>query len=114
MEDDAAHELHVEVPHPHRATRRLATGREGLDEQIVELGAIDEPLAKLVGPTAQLCIGHPLELGGEGIDRLDRRSHALGVALVLGAENGADEDVEHDVYLTLLRRTGRAEELARM
>ncbi len=49
VQHHAAHELDVEVPHADGAPRGLAADREGLDEQIVNLGAVGQPLAELVG-----------------------------------------------------------------
>ena len=47
VQHDPADELHVEVPHGEHAPPRLAHHREGIDQQIVELGTLIAPLAKL-------------------------------------------------------------------
>ena len=45
MQHDPAHQLHVEMALAERALRGLAHRRERLDQQIVELGAVGEPLS---------------------------------------------------------------------
>ena len=45
MQHDPAHQLHVEMALAERALRGLAHRRERLDEQIVEFGAVGEPLS---------------------------------------------------------------------
>ena len=114
MEDHTPHELHVEVAHANGAPGRLAADGEGLDEQIVQLGAVGQPLPELVGLRLELGVRQALERGLLDIDGFDEGPHALRVALVLGAEDRANEDVQHDLYLTLVGRTGTFEELTRV
>ena len=71
-------------------------------------------LPEFVRLGAERRIGDALEVGAERVDGLDRGAHALRVALVLGAEDRADEDVQHTLYLTLLARARGLEELARV
>ena len=49
VEDDPAHHLDVEHPLVGLADARLAHGCEGLEEQVVELLPVREPLAELGG-----------------------------------------------------------------
>ena len=53
VERDAADQLDVVMALAERADRRLANGREGLGDQIVELFAIGQPLAEALGLAAQ-------------------------------------------------------------
>ena len=62
VQDDAAHHLDVEDALVGLAHARLARGREGLEEQILELLAALEPLAELDGLALQLGVGELLEL----------------------------------------------------
>ena len=91
VQHHAAHELHVEVAHPDGAPRRLAARGEGLGQERLELVRVGEPLSQLVGHAAQLDVGQRLHRGLEGIDRLDRGAHPLGIALVLGAEDRPED-----------------------
>ena len=86
MQDDAAHQLHVEMALAESALRRLAHGREGVDQDVVELGAVGELLLELLGPRAQLVIGHRFELRLQLVDRGDDRPQALDVTVIGGAE----------------------------
>ena len=63
MQDDAAHELDVEVAQPERALARLPHRREGLDEQAVEGLA---PLVAVAEPRrhrTEVAVRHRLEAG---------------------------------------------------
>ena len=87
VEDDPAHHLDVEHALVGLAHARLADGRVGLEEEVVELLAVVEPLAELGGLRAQLGVGERLELG---LERRDVRSlllHALGAAALAEAED---------------------------
>ena len=56
MQHDAADHLHAVMPHAQHAPRRLAAGREGLGQQVVERLAVLVARLELVGLGAQLCI----------------------------------------------------------
>ena len=68
VEDDAAHHLDVEHALVGLAHARLADGRVGLEEELLELLAVLEPLPELGGLRAQLGVGERLELGLERRD----------------------------------------------
>ena len=74
VEDHAADQLHVEVPHVQHAAPGLADDGERLGQQIVERFAVGEPLPELGGLVAQLFVGQ----------RLDRRFEAL-ISATIGA-----------------------------
>ena len=56
----AAHQLHVEVPLADDPDRRLAVDGEGLDGEVVEVGAVGEALAELGGLGRELLVGELL------------------------------------------------------
>ena len=62
MQDDAADQLHVEVPHVQHAAAGLADDGEGFGQQVVERLAVGEPGAELVGLLAELLVGQRLDL----------------------------------------------------
>ena len=64
----AAHHLDVEEALVGLADARLADGGEGLEEEVVELLAVLEPLPELGGLRAQLVVRERLELGLERRD----------------------------------------------
>ena len=64
----AAHQLNVEVAHPHDAFAGLAHDGERLDEQIVDRRAAGQPRAELDRLRGQLLIGECGDLGFEEID----------------------------------------------
>ena len=87
VQHHAADELDVEMALAERALRRLAHGREGLDQDIVELLAGSQLGPEALGAGAQLVVGKPLHLGLDRVDCLDAGSIALDPAVVGGAEN---------------------------
>ena len=86
MQYDAAHQLHVEMALPEGALRRLPHGRESVDQDVVELGPVGELLLELLGPCAQLVIGHRFELRLQFVDGGNDRPQALDVTVIGGAE----------------------------
>ena len=95
MQHHAADQLHVEVTLPQRTLGRLAHGGEGLNQEIVELGAIGDLGAEFVGARAQ---GLVRERGDFRLQRIDLRHPrlvALQTAIVGGAEDLFGEASEH-------------------
>ena len=83
VEDDAAHHLHVEDPLIRLAQAGLADCGEGLEEELLELLAVLEPLAELCRLAAQLVVGELGELRLERRDEgglLDEALHAPAFA----------------------------------
>ena len=68
VQDDAAHELHGEVPHPQRTPGGLPHGGEGLREERVELLSPLVPLPEVLGHATQLLVRHGLEAVREVLD----------------------------------------------
>ncbi len=86
MQHDPAHQLHIEMTLPEGALRRLAHGRESVDQDVIELGAVGELLLELLGPRPQLVIGHRFELRLQFVDGGNDRPQALDVTVIGGAE----------------------------
>ena len=122
VQDHAAHELDVEVPHVEHAARRLATNREGLRKKRVErlaelilpkldlsqffrirerlVESIDfrlEAFPELGGLRAELLVGERLHRRLERVDLRDEGDHALDLALVPGSENRRKDLVYHEL-----------------
>ena len=68
MEDDPAHQLHVEHALVGLAQARLADGGERLEEEILERLAVLQALPELGRLAAQLVVGELLEVGLERRD----------------------------------------------
>ena len=87
VQHHAADELDVEMALAERALGRLAHGREGLDQDVVEALAGRELGPEALGPGAQLVVGKALHLGLDRVDGLDPGPIALDPAVVGRAEN---------------------------
>src|SRR5262249_40407082 len=95
VQDGAADELYVEVPHVERAAARLAHDREGLRQQLVERFAVLEALAKLDGLPAELLVGQRRDRWLEGVHLRHDRAQTFQFAFVLGADDFGEERIEH-------------------
>ncbi len=71
MENHAANHLNVVMTHAQKTASRLAAGGKRLDQQVVQRFAVSEPAAEFDGLLLQLVVAHRLELGFQGVDRLD-------------------------------------------
>ena len=87
VEDDAAHQLHVEEADADRALERLAHGRERLEEEVVEVLAVLDPLLELDGLRGELLVAQLLEFGLERADVLRLLLEALGTPAFTDAED---------------------------
>ncbi len=95
MQYDAADHLHIEMPHPQHAHRCLAHGGEGFGQDVVDLLAIGQAGAELVGLRGQVCVGQRLHIGFERVDLVDDLAERLDVTVVAGAEQGLGEGFDH-------------------
>ncbi len=77
------------------AARGLSDHREGFRQQIVELGALGQPLLELVGLGAQRGIVERLHLRFQRVDLRDAAAELAQHALVAAAKNAGQEGVEH-------------------
>ena len=111
VQDDAANELHVEVPHVEEAAPRLARKRKGGNDHrlerllyaLLERGFrrvrvfqlfLDLRLQLLVS-RLEIGVGERLHFRFAGVDGRDGRLDALDVALVFGADKSRDNSVEY-------------------
>ena len=95
VQDHAADELDVEVPHVEHATACLADHREGVGQQVVQGLAPVGALAQARGSRAELGVIEAPHLGFAVVDLGQRRPHPLEVALVLGAEDFPEDVLQH-------------------
>ena len=95
MQDDAAHDLHIEMALAEGSLSSLAHGGEGLRHQIVEGFAITVALAKGLGALGQGLVAQGLEFRLQIINGLNDRHQALYEALVGGSENFFGEGAQH-------------------
>ena len=96
MQHHAADQLHVEMPHPQHPAGRLAHHGEGFRQQIVQGGALPQPLAEFRGLAAQSLIRQSLHRGLMGIDLRYPPLIRLQGAVVGVSENGAGDRGEHE------------------
>ncbi len=94
MQDHAADELDVEVPHPQRPAARLAAQREGIVQHVVELGAPRQAILQFEGPLADLLVGEGADRRLELVDREDARLQLAQLALVLGSDDLPEDGVD--------------------
>ena len=71
VQDHAADQLHVVMPHAEIAAAGLAADGEGLDQQVVERFAGGQPLAEFGRLVLQFVVGHRLVFGLQGADGVD-------------------------------------------
>ena len=69
----------------------LAHDGEGLDQQVVEVGAVVEALAELGRLGLQLVVGQPLHLGLERVDVGDHPLEGLELLAFAGAEDAVED-----------------------
>ena len=101
VEDDAADHLHVEVPEPDGAPRRLPGQREGLDQKRVEVLFLG-PQPERVGTCAKAGVVELFQLRLELGDGLGRREVLLDLPLV-GVEQPGEERRHGGFCQSLLR-----------
>ncbi len=87
VEDDAALDLHVEVPLAERALRRLAHRGEGIGQDVVQGLAVGEALAQPAGPGLQGLVVQFLDFRLQRVDRRDRGIERLDETVVGGPED---------------------------
>ena len=92
VEDDAAHQLHVEEADADRALERLAHRGERLEEELVEVLAVLDPLLELDRLRGELGVGQLLEVGLERADVLRLLQQALAAPALAEAEDLFEAD----------------------
>ena len=96
VQDHAALELHVEVALAQGPLGRLAHGREGFRQQIVERFALGQALAELGGLAAELFVREFDHLRLEGVDLRHRLVEALDDPVVGRPEECPGERAKHE------------------
>ena len=94
VQHHAANQLHVVMPHRQVAAPRLATGRKGLDQNVVQRLAGRQPLAELGRLRLQLLVRHGLKVRLQPVDRLDLGLQPLDVAGIGRSEERRDRPLE--------------------
>ena len=96
VQDDAADQLHVEVPHVQHAAAGLADDRERLGQQIVERLAVGEPL-RGTRPSSRAAARRraPAISGSFALISATHRPQPLQVTLVLRADDLREESVNN-------------------
>ena len=87
MQDDAADQLHVEVPHVEDAAAGFADCGKGFGQQIVERRAVRDSLFEINRFGGKIVIRELLHRRLQIVDGRDDRTHRLDFALVASAEN---------------------------
>ncbi|EKD40736.1 MAG: hypothetical protein ACD_74C00213G0003 [uncultured bacterium] len=87
MEDDAADELHIEMPHAQNPPGRLPADGKGLGQQAVEGYSGGEPLFEEHGLRHQGSVIELLDLRLQLVDRRHQRLNGLENPFVFGAKN---------------------------
>ena len=95
VQNDAADELDIEVPHVKDAAAGLTANGEGFDQQVVERFAVFNALLEVDGFLGQFGVGELLERGFEIVNGGDHRTEPLDFAFVPGPENFRKSGVEH-------------------
>ena len=68
VQDHAADQLDIEMPHVEHAATHFADHRKGFFENVVERRALSETLLEIDGLSGQIDVGKFLERGFEGVD----------------------------------------------
>ena len=95
VQDGAADELDVEVPHAQHALAGLANDGKRLDHQDRRASRLLEPRSELGGLGAQLVVRQRLNSRLEGVDLADERTQPLEIAFVLRADDFGEDCLDH-------------------
>ena len=87
MEDDAADELHIKMPHAQNPPSRFPADGKGLGQQAVQGDSGGEPLLKEHGLRHQGSVIELLDLRLQLVDRRHQRLNGLENPFVFGAKN---------------------------
>ena len=98
MQEDTAHELHVEGPQAKRPLGGLAAVGKGFGKQVVQAFALHRPRRQLFGLVLELVVGEGFELCLEIVDLLHEGPCRLDFPVVRRAEDlfGESTHSQHD------------------
>ena len=94
VENHAAHQLDVVMPHLQSTPTRFATGGERLGKQVVKSRSLPEPGAKLRGLRQKLFVAQRLHCRLKRVDLVDHRAHFSNLSLV-GVSKETDQTRRH-------------------
>jgi hypothetical protein len=97
VQHHAADQLDVEVAHAYGALGGLADARKGLGQKVVEVLALVEALAELLGLGAQGVVGERGDLVLEGVDLVDALMQPLEGATLARAQDLLED--AHDAWM---------------
>ena len=97
VEDGAADELDVEVPHAQGAPACFPADREGFGYERVEDFPVGQPLSEDLRLVGQRLVGEGLQGRFERVDVLDDRTERLDFPVVFAAENDIEQSCEHQI-----------------
>src|SRR5687767_8613832 len=103
VEGNAADQLDVVVALAKRAHRRLADRGESLGKQIVELGAVRQPLAEQDGVVPEFLVSQRADRRLEGVRRLDDLAERTDIAVVRRSEDGLGQCGDHAISQSVER-----------
>src|SRR5207253_11128599 len=87
--------LDFEAAHLQLALRQLPADSEGVRQDVIRRGPVGQALFELVGLRPQVEVREQGQGRLLGVDLGDQRLEALELALVLAAEDLAEQDVDH-------------------
>jgi hypothetical protein len=96
VQDAAADQLHVEMPHVQHAASRLPYDSEGFGQEVVYGFARSDPLAEFLRLFAERLVAQSLDGGLQRVDGFDDRTDLLQLAFVLRAEDFRKNGIEHE------------------
>src|SRR5262249_20567444 len=92
-------QLHVEVAHVQHAPSGLANDGEGLDQKVVERGALGDAFSEFDRLGGQVDIGKLLKLRLEVVDGRNDGQHGFDFPFVLRSENFGQKGINHEKVL---------------
>ena len=95
VEDGAADQLDVEVPHVQHAAAGFADDGERLGQQVVERLALGDARLNSAVLARSCSSDSDCDRGLERVDDADERTQTLEIAFVLGADDLGEECLEH-------------------
>ena len=95
MQNHAADQLDVEMPHVEHPPSRFTNHRESVGQQIVERLALIGALAQVGGTPAEVGIAEGADRRFPIVDLRQRRLHTLEIPLVLRAEYFPEDVLQH-------------------
>ena len=87
VQDHAADQLHVEVPHVQLPAGHFPADGKGLGEDVIDGFSVGQPFLERLGLVRQGLIGEGSQSGFQAVDALDERHQGLDFTVILAAED---------------------------